>query len=149
MTLQEPRAHLRHDMRETSMEAWRNLFNMGEMQRLVYDRIFEDSRKGVFLTDREIARDLALEDPNAVRPRRYELMQLGINEEAEVRECSVTHRKALTWKVRDAVCIVRFEGNRVVQLKALSYERWSDLHLLLKEKGYNYVGNGVWEKKGC
>jgi hypothetical protein len=70
--------------------------NLGEMQELVLDCI----RLNPCLTDREVAAKLCLRDPNAVRPRRFELMEAGLITEAPKRVCSVSGRLALTWKVK-------------------------------------------------
>jgi len=141
----EIRRHARHRIRETSVESYLMLERMGEMQRIVYHCILENTRRGIFLTDREIAQELDYPDPNAVRPRRFELMDAGLITEAGKRECAVTHRLALTWRAAEVEPILSFEGSRVVQRKYVSREEWEKLRDSLSRRGYQYVGDGVWE----
>lgn len=49
-------------------------------------------------TDRELAVLLGVDDPNYVRPRRKELVDLGLVVDAGKRVCSVTGRKVYVWK---------------------------------------------------
>ena len=52
-------------------------------------------------TDYEIAKFLGKDDPNYVRPRRYELLnRLKVIEESRERPCKVTGKKAIAWKIR-------------------------------------------------
>jgi hypothetical protein len=90
------RSHQTHLVRFTSALAYGKVEDLGEMQRLVYDCI----RLNPCLTDREIALKLCLRDPNGVRPRRFELMEAGLIQEAPKRVCSVSGRLALTWKTK-------------------------------------------------
>ena len=84
-------------IRETSLDAYRALQDhLGEMQQKVLKVIVEHSSP---LTDREIAQELGFADPNKVRPRRFELMQAGLIREAGERLCTVSRRRALTWRV--------------------------------------------------
>lgn len=96
--MMENRKHETHDMRETSLQAWLELPALGKMQQMVYDCILEHSRAGFYLTDRELAKELGFSDPNNVRPRRYELMKMGVIVEAGKRPCSISHKLALTWR---------------------------------------------------
>ena len=93
------RFHTQHNMRETSLLSYVQTqeTSLGEMQRLVYDAIRNYATPP---TDREIAKALSLTDPNAVRPRRNELMEQGFIVEAGKRKCTVTGRLALTWRVK-------------------------------------------------
>jgi len=95
----KPRKHKSHDMRDTSLLSYIETqeTSLGEMQRLVYDAIRNYLTPP---TDREIAKALSLTDPNAVRPRRNELMEQGFIVEAGKRKCTVTGRLALTWRVK-------------------------------------------------
>jgi predicted transcriptional regulator len=144
MELGKMRTHDRHRVRETSVESYLMLEQMGEMQRKVYQCILENSRRGIYLTDREIANELGYQDPNAVRPRRFELMEAGLIKEAGKRECSITHRLALTWMAAEVEPILSFEGNKVVQKKYVSREDWERLRDALSKRGYRYAGNGTW-----
>lgn len=53
------------------------------------------------LTDSEIMKELLEEDPNYVRPRRRELVKLGILESKSSRVCSITNQTANAWGMRD------------------------------------------------
>lgn len=48
-------------------------------------------------TDLEITRFAGHSDPNYFRPRRNELVKMGLIIECPKRECSVSHKTALTW----------------------------------------------------
>ena len=91
------RQHAEHEMRETSLEAYCDI-ELGEMQRRVFDIIVERTMMGHPPTDREIAKELGFSDPNKVRPRRHELMESGLIAEAGIRVCTVSRRRALTWR---------------------------------------------------
>jgi len=95
----EKRKHTTHDVRKTSLQAWLEIPALGRMQLIVYKCILEHSRTGFYLTDRELAKELGFSDPNNIRPRRYELMKMGVIVEAGKRPCSISHRIALTWRV--------------------------------------------------
>lgn len=92
------RKHKSHDTRLTSQMAYKVL-NLGEAQKKVYHEIWENSLRGFYPTDREIARSLGFGDPNKVRPRRFELMEASLIIEAGTKICSVTERTALMWKI--------------------------------------------------
>ena len=93
------REHSSHSVRQTSIASYCSKdLALGEMQQLVYNCILEAYHRGMEPTDREIAVDLRLSDPNSVRPRRFELMKAGFIVESSKRECTVSHRLALTWK---------------------------------------------------
>jgi len=142
----DERKHKKHKVRDTSIDSYLNLGNMSEMQRIVYQCILDNSKKGLFLTDREIASDLHLPDSNSVRPRRFELMDKGIIEETEKRECSISHRLVLTWKVKDTQPLLKFEGNKATQTRFLEPKVWQELFLAMVKRGYKYLGNGTWER---
>jgi len=74
------RQHVEHRMRPTSLQAYGELPELGEMQRRVLNVIVEHG------------------DPNKVRPRRFELMEMGLITEAGTRACRVSGRQALTWR---------------------------------------------------
>lgn len=46
-------------------------------------------------------KELPREDPNLVRPRRFELMELGLVEKGSPRKCRVTGKTAHPWKIRE------------------------------------------------
>ena len=94
------RYHTSHYVRQTSLLAFREeLPRLGKRQLEVLKAIRDLNSIGQYPTDREIAKLLQYADPNKVRPRRYELMQHGLIEEAGKRECSITGKLALTWKL--------------------------------------------------
>lgn len=61
-----------------------------------------------WLTDAELADwmyrqgELERNDPNLVRPRRFELYQMGLMEPLKRRKCSVTTKSAQPWAIREA-----------------------------------------------
>jgi hypothetical protein len=82
-------------VRETSRESYRNMPHLSEDQQsiLVAFNAYPDS------TDMEIADRLGYADPNRVRPRRYELVELGFIINTGKRVCKVSKKKAMIWKV--------------------------------------------------
>ena len=92
---------MQHRMRETSLEAYGDLPQLGNMQRRVLEAIIGFNLSNEYPTDREVVRDLKMSDPNRVRPRRNELMKAGIVVEAGKKECPVTGKKALTWMISE------------------------------------------------
>lgn len=93
------RSHASHDMRGTSLESYAQV-ELGEGQKIVYDALWEHTMRGVYPTDRELTKSLNEGDPNKIRPRRFELMERGLIEEAGKRPCEITGRKALTWRIK-------------------------------------------------
>ena len=95
------RVHVDHRMRETSLEAYGELPQLGNMQRQVLDAIIGRNLSNEYPTDWEIVKDLKMSDPNRVRPRRNELMEAGVVVEVGKKVCPVTGIKALTWKIAE------------------------------------------------
>lgn len=85
-------------MRQTSLEAFDKVGNLGRKQREVLGVIKRHTETEDFLTDCEIARELGFKDPNKVRPRRHELMEMGLIVEEGTKTCSVTGRTAMSWR---------------------------------------------------
>lgn len=50
-------------------------------------------------TDNEIARFLGYADPNKVRPRRNELVKQGLVFGYGKRQCSITNKKCIEWRL--------------------------------------------------
>lgn len=83
-------------IRQTSLDAYHELRGTGKLG----DRqkeVFEAFLKYGACTDRELAALMHQADPNQVRPRRNELMKLGLVREVERRQCSITKRRAIVW----------------------------------------------------
>lgn len=88
-------------VRETSIEAFHSIQpKLKGRRRMVFNAIVVLQQYGALgaPTDLEIAQECHFRDPNRVRPRRRELVQMGIIEEAGKRECSVSHQNVLTWR---------------------------------------------------
>ena len=68
---------------------------LGERQRAVLDLV----RRYPGRTAQELTDLARLKDPNAVRPRLVELAREGWVEAAGSRQCSVTGRMAMTWRL--------------------------------------------------
>lgn len=85
-------------VRQTSIESYVQLKKdniLGVQQQLVMDAL----KVLKIASDSEIARHLRYDDINKVRPRRFELVDLGCVEEAGKDLCSVTGRKVIKWKL--------------------------------------------------
>lgn len=83
-------------MRETSLLAYSEL-ELNKMQTLVFETI----QKLGCPTDLEIAKYLGFSDPNKVRPRRTELLNLGKITECEKRICSVSGKLVYSWRIKN------------------------------------------------
>jgi len=84
-------------IRDTSLKAYFSIVpNLGDRQMRVFRAIKEIGP----VSDREVCRYLGFVDPNIVRPRRRELVKLGLVSEDIKRECKITRRQVITWKVR-------------------------------------------------
>lgn len=83
-------------MQDTSLDAYFEIqLKVGKMQRIVFEAIAHLGCP----TDLEIARYLGFTDPNKVKPRRNELVKKNLVTECTKRNCFVSGRKAITWRV--------------------------------------------------
>ena len=83
---------------QTSIEAFNSVKNnIGNLQRTVLDVIIIHSP----VTDERIAEISGL-NPSTARPRRIELLRLGLIEEAGI-EYSKAHRLSKTWRARELI----------------------------------------------
>jgi len=67
---------------------------LSKMRQLIYNELM--SNPG---TDSEIAKRLGFSDPNKVRPRRFELKDLGLIKADHKHKCDVTGKKATVWVI--------------------------------------------------
>lgn len=81
-------------MRDTSLLAYMELSDISEKQEKVLEAIKENPDS----TDRELTIIMGYSDPNAVRPRRKELLDLGLIESSGKRECTISKKIAYTWR---------------------------------------------------
>ena len=81
-------------VRQTSIESYQEIRPiLGRDQEVVYAALLELKEA----TDSELANHLGCEDPNKVRPRRFELMRSGLVTEATRRQCRITSKTAIAW----------------------------------------------------
>lgn len=84
-------------IRQSSLQSFIQLQDsLSERQGLIFNCVWNH---GEDMTDREIADALGFQDPNAVRPRRKELVDMGLLSESDKRVCAITGKTVLTWKV--------------------------------------------------
>lgn len=89
--------HRPQGVQDMSIKSYHELLEegaIGEGQRVVWEYLARNADQ----TDREVARGLGFQDPNATRPRRNELMHLGVVVEAGKRKCSVSGKTASVWR---------------------------------------------------
>ena len=145
------REHIAHYVQDTSKISYGQIkeAGLGERQRIVYDTIRSATQNGVPITDREITRFLGYEDPNTVRPRRFELVSMGLVEEAGKRQCNVSRRRALTWRTPKKLNDYFFSevGDVLVQTRTLPKDEWFTLRDHMTKRGYRYSGEGRWVKQ--
>lgn len=81
---------------QTKLESFINLdeHKLSEMRQLIYNELM--SNPG---TDSEIAHRLGFNDPNKVRPRRFELKDMGLITDNGKRKCDITGKTAIVWVV--------------------------------------------------
>lgn len=85
---------------ETSKQALRELQDISERHKTIYNAIRDLTKDQGDATDSEIMKYLFKSDPNFVRPRRYELVnRLKLVGFSRKRVCQVTGKVVLAWKV--------------------------------------------------
>ena len=85
-------------VRDTSIETYHDLVNkgiVGERQAKVYDFITKNPN----LSDVEISQGLGYKDPNKIRPRRKELLDIGLIESNGKKVCTYTERTVYCWHI--------------------------------------------------
>ena len=81
-------------VQDTSIQSYKEIIpKLGDKQQEVYDAILYLK----YATDHEVANFLEYSDPNKVRPRRFELVELGLITEIGRRECGITGKSAIVW----------------------------------------------------
>ena len=105
--LLEQKGKYQGGVRDTSLESYLELINDPESVNEMYEKIlvalWEIAKPS---TDREIARYLLENDPNRIRPRRYELADPyqfyhPLIREAGKRKCDVTGKTVITWDLTE------------------------------------------------
>ena len=145
------RTHEAHFIQDTSRISYGQIKEngLGEKQRIVYDQIKKSSSIGLYQTDREIAQALGFRDPNKVRPRRFELVAMGLVEEAGKKICSISGRLSISWKIPGSLdnCFFSQVGDTLVQSKILPKDEWDSLKTMMESRGYVYSGDGAWRRR--
>jgi hypothetical protein len=88
---------MRYQAQQTSIEAYHDIKpRLGELQKtvLVYVSAYPD------LTDKELAEKAGKADPADIRRRRGELVDMGLVVCSGKRVCTISGKKAMTWKVK-------------------------------------------------
>ena len=86
-------SHPEHQMQPTSLEALKTI-KLDQRQKEYLDALRE---VGSPSTDLEVSEASGHGDPNYFRPRRNELVKMGVVVEKESRKCKVSGRYAKTW----------------------------------------------------
>lgn len=83
---------------ETSALAYKEIIEDGTLNadQLEVIQALIQLKKG---TDREISHYLGHDDPNKVRPRRFELVTMGLVKEDSKRECKRSGRTSIVWTI--------------------------------------------------
>jgi len=87
-------------VKDTSIKAYQEIIEdgvLGNGQIEVYKTLIEEPD----LTDCEISNLLGYKDPNKIRPRRKELLDLGLIQSSGKRECSITGKTAYQWEPKE------------------------------------------------
>jgi len=92
--------HKNHNIRDTSRESYHDLLrHPHEINGRRLEVLNAINEIGKPVTDQEIKKYLCKNEPNYVRPRRNELVELGFVESFIKRECNITGKKVYTWKL--------------------------------------------------
>jgi len=98
----DDRKHSSHNVRDTSRESYHDLLSHPiEINGRRLEVLKALREIGVPSTDQEIKKHLNKSEPNYVRPRRNELVELLLVESCFKRECNVTGKKVYTWKITE------------------------------------------------
>lgn len=108
---------------------------LGKRQLEVYRAILENPNK----TDRELSEILGEEDSNYERPRRRDLVKLGLIEKSGDRLCSISHKTASIWKKKN------YDLNALLKKKEEENKRDSKYYMS-KWKELEQKVKGVQEK---
>gem|GEM_PF-3465606 len=124
-------------MRDTSLLSYLDIVNapnfISEAQKNIF-RAIHDLVEG---TDQEIKVHLGFNDPNKVRPRRKELLDLGLIVDCGTRLCGVTGRTVHSWainvktevmslKTKEPAIIDYDRGRRIAMIEEKYTETESD-----------------------
>jgi len=93
--------HKTHDMQQTSLIAYDNLrTKLGERQLIILKAINELCSVMKDCTDSELMNHLMKQDPNYVRPRRFELVnKFKLVTFSRKRVCKITGETCMAWKI--------------------------------------------------
>ena len=83
-------------MQQTTLEAYRDIL---PKLTLHHSLVLKSLRFLGEASDREITKLLGVSDPNFVRPRRRELVKLGVVVESDKRVCRVSGKRVIVWSV--------------------------------------------------
>jgi predicted HTH transcriptional regulator len=78
---------------------------LGRRQAIVLEVIRERGP----VTDKEIASKLLIQDPNGIRPRRFELAKAGLIESIGKKKCAITGKTSLAWVVKRRDPVVQLD----------------------------------------
>jgi len=84
-------------VRDTSIKAYHEIYDLGQRQRLILNLIASNPDK----TDRELCKIMGVTDPNFIRPRRKELLDKSFIIESGKRVCTVTGKTCYIWRVTE------------------------------------------------
>jgi len=139
-------------VQETSFLSYEQIraSTMAGDKRMVFEAIREATVKNAPKTDYELSLQLGFDNPNKIRPRRRELVKDGLVEEAGKRICSISKKKAITWKTISTLNDNLFDedGKDLVHLPVLESKKdWAWISRMMVQKGFKYMGMGAWKKK--
>jgi hypothetical protein len=120
-------------VRQTSLDSYLDLVKsgvLGQMQEKILYALYHLK----VASDSEIALYLKFSDLNKVRPRRFELVDLGYVVEAGKFSCSVTGRNVIKWKVNDGPITKKDNVKRKLSIRELT-------------QLYNYLARASDEQK--
>lgn len=105
-------------LQDTSLQSYNQLRNkLGQAQQRVLDA-FEEYGE---CTDLELCNHLREHDPNSIRPRRKELVDMGLVGEITKRNCKVSGRMAIVWGIgvfnnkNKTSCLSHTEFNNLIK----------------------------------
>ncbi len=121
-------------IRETSIKTYHEIISEGIVGKR-QEQVMIALRQIAPATDRMITNYLKVGDPNIVRPRRKDLVDMGIVEEVFVDKCKISGRTSIYWNIKKKIQLlhkpirkicsycngrgfIRIEQNKLVEVKS-------------------------------
>lgn len=133
-------------METNSLKAFQEIKDsglLGKRQLEVYRAILENPNK----TDRELSEILGEEDSNYERPRRRDLVRLGLVEKSGDRLCSISHKTASIWKKKNYDLKLLLEKKNIIKNSKYYLDLMMSIDKKLKATQEKYLAELMKERR--